>query len=117
MELSPEHQERLKKALKPALVVAVGVTAVKVWRSDDRSKYIHYAEASGSFFAGVVRDGRDKISQVTGQVLGGMGLNGSEPDSELQIVFDDTEIPEDETEELIADFEGLSEEILESGRA
>lgn len=85
---------------KLALVPVVGAVAVKVWRQDGKSKYAHFAESSRSFFIGIVHDRRDRLTQITGSVVSGMGINGSPRDSELEVELDETDISPQETVEL-----------------
>ncbi len=113
MELSKENKERLETLAKAGVIAALGFAAVKVWRQEDKTKYIHYAEQSGSFFMGMVVDGRDKITQFTAEVVSGKGINGSSIDSEIALVLDHADMTDEEIANLESGFAFLDKESAE----
>jgi len=105
MALSPENTENLKKAVAGLLLaVAVGGTAVKVFRRGDESIYVTYAEKSKSFSAGLLDETKGRLTPIAEKLMqiSGLALNNIIDGSADNVDITQVDVPEERLEEFTA---------------
>lgn len=91
MSLSPKDSERLKKVALEAVGLIVGGVVVKyVWKQDQIRGYVyHLWDTSGEVMVGLVKDGKEKVSEFSGRFV-------RTGDSAPEFALDDPEIEEED---------------------